>query len=247
MSTTFLGDNLHAIGDYSSRLFSVESRSAENLGDFVRRSRLDKGFSTTDVERHSRSGGAKGISDAYVTRIENGYVTNVSPEKLRALAKGLQVSEDELFAVARGKASPVRSVVITTQDVETRLRRRELMGLLFDDLPDDCQLDTLASLIGVHARRGLSLRIYERSGARSEAVSQISQLIRDLLPTAALIGGEGASGEDAEQRDPNVMDAPADELVPETTPQFSEDTEEDEERRGGQQKKGKNGTNGSEG
>jgi transcriptional regulator with XRE-family HTH domain len=103
VSTTFLGKYLHSVGSYCSSLLSVESRNPEKLGDYVRRIRLDKGFSTTDVERNSRSGGAQGISDAYVTRIENGYVTNVSPAKLRALAKGLQVTEDEIFAVERGQ------------------------------------------------------------------------------------------------------------------------------------------------
>jgi len=57
-------------------------------------------LSTPEVER--QSGGR--ITDAYVSRIENGYVKNVSPEKLQALAKGLGVLEDEIFAVARGKS-----------------------------------------------------------------------------------------------------------------------------------------------
>ena len=103
MSTTILGNNLPQVGNYCNSLFSVESRSGENLASYVKRVRSEKGLSTTDVERQSRHGGAKGISDAYVTRIENGYVTNVSPAKLSALARGLQVSEDEIFAVARGK------------------------------------------------------------------------------------------------------------------------------------------------
>lgn len=82
----------------------MDSRNGlEKLPEYVRRIRREKGLSTTDVER--QSGGE--ISDAYVTRIENGYVKNVSPEKLRALAKGLQGSEDEIFAVARGKALSV--------------------------------------------------------------------------------------------------------------------------------------------
>lgn len=83
-----------------SKLFPVNSKSKESLADYVRRVRAEKKLSTTDVERQS---GNK-ISDSYVTRIENSYVKNVSPEKLQALAKGLGVSEEEIFAIARGKS-----------------------------------------------------------------------------------------------------------------------------------------------
>lgn len=76
------------------------SKHIEDLAQYVRRVRTEKGLSTTDVENNS----SRKISDAYVTQIENRRVKNVSPEKLQALAKGLRVPEDEVFAVARGKA-----------------------------------------------------------------------------------------------------------------------------------------------
>lgn len=96
-----MGAILPEVVSYCSSVFSVDgSRKTEKLSDYVRRVRKEKGFSTTDVENQS----GRRISDAYVTRIENGQIRNVSPEKLSALAKGLEVSEDELFAVARGKA-----------------------------------------------------------------------------------------------------------------------------------------------
>lgn len=71
----------------------------EKLGAFVRRTRHEKGLSTLDVERKSNFK----ISDGYVSRIENEGVKNVSPQKLTALAKGLGATEEELFAVVRGK------------------------------------------------------------------------------------------------------------------------------------------------
>lgn len=71
----------------------------EKLADFVRRTRNEKRLSTPDVERLSNFR----ITDGYVSRIENNGVKNVSPEKLSALAKGLGVTEEELFAVVRGK------------------------------------------------------------------------------------------------------------------------------------------------
>lgn len=45
----------------------------------------------------------------------------------------------------------------------------ELMVSMFLDIPRDCQLDTLASLAGVHQRRRLSAKIHERHEARAEA------------------------------------------------------------------------------
>jgi transcriptional regulator with XRE-family HTH domain len=95
-----MGNARRKVIAYDSRFMSVNSKSTETLPDYVRRVRTEKRLSTVDVERQS----GNRISDSYVTRIENGYVKNVSPEKLKALAKGLGVSEDEIFAVARGKS-----------------------------------------------------------------------------------------------------------------------------------------------
>lgn len=73
----------------------------EDLADYVRRTRSEKEMSLRDVE--VRSGHS--ISKGYVGQIENRVVLgqSVTPQKLRALARGLGVSEDEIFAIARGK------------------------------------------------------------------------------------------------------------------------------------------------
>jgi transcriptional regulator with XRE-family HTH domain len=68
------------------------------LAEFVRRTRHEKKLSTKDVETNSDGE----ISDSYVSRIESGIVANVSPGKLNALAKGLQIPADTLYRVARG-------------------------------------------------------------------------------------------------------------------------------------------------
>jgi transcriptional regulator with XRE-family HTH domain len=80
----------------------TERTQKEDLADFVMRVRNEKGISQRGVEINS--GGT--ISKGYVGQIENRTVLgdSVTPQKLRALAKGLQASEDEVFAVARGKS-----------------------------------------------------------------------------------------------------------------------------------------------
>lgn len=70
----------------------------ETFAEYVKRVRTEGQLSLEDVER--QSGGQ--ISDAYVSRIENGYILNVSPKKLKALAKGLHRTYDEVRAKADG-------------------------------------------------------------------------------------------------------------------------------------------------
>lgn len=74
--------------------------SKEDLADYVKRIRREKGLSLKDVVRRSEGR----ISNGYVSQIENRYYINPTRDKLIALAKGLGVTEDEIFAVARGKS-----------------------------------------------------------------------------------------------------------------------------------------------
>jgi transcriptional regulator with XRE-family HTH domain len=79
---------------------SVVDFLRESLSDYVRRVISEKGLNYREVAR--RSGGA--FSHATVGYIINGVTKDVGTETLRGLAKGLGVSEDEIFAVARGKS-----------------------------------------------------------------------------------------------------------------------------------------------
>ncbi|MET0646406.1 MAG: helix-turn-helix domain-containing protein [Pyrinomonadaceae bacterium] len=100
MSTILFNTSLNIYSAAYVNHFAVGSQRSENLAEYVRRVRVQvRDFSLSEVERNS--GG--GIDGSYVSRIENGLVKNVTPEKLKALAKGLEVSEEEIFAVARGK------------------------------------------------------------------------------------------------------------------------------------------------
>jgi transcriptional regulator with XRE-family HTH domain len=107
MSTIILGNTHKIVGDRYNRLFDVNTSQLpqEDLADYVRRIRSLKGLSQNDVERGSRSGGLDGISSAYIGQIEVRQVLgdSLTAKKLSALARGLHVSEDEIFDVARGK------------------------------------------------------------------------------------------------------------------------------------------------
>lgn len=82
----------------------MDSKKRETLGDYVKRIRKEKNLTTTEVEARSRRGGKKGISNGYITQIENDPSINPSWNKLQALASGLGVSETEIAKVASGKS-----------------------------------------------------------------------------------------------------------------------------------------------
>jgi transcriptional regulator with XRE-family HTH domain len=152
-----------------------------SFADYVRRTRVANRQSLEDVRRES---GLR-IAASYVNKIESDEIKpeDISLGKLLSLAKGLGVSADELLDVARGVVS--RQVEVSEELLGDRTKRAELMKLVFLDIPDDCQLDSLASLLGLHSRRGISLRIHQRSDARAAALSKISQLVAELFPASA--------------------------------------------------------------
>lgn len=82
------------------RCFVVDTQERETLAEYVRRVRTEKDYSLSRVERNSNGA----IDGSYVNRVENGLIKNVSPEKLKALAKGLNVSEEEITSIAFGKS-----------------------------------------------------------------------------------------------------------------------------------------------
>jgi transcriptional regulator with XRE-family HTH domain len=68
----------------------------EKLADFVKRVINQKQLKLREVER--RAGGE--ITNGYVSGIINDRIKNISLEKLKALARGLEVDVYELFAAA---------------------------------------------------------------------------------------------------------------------------------------------------
>ena len=84
------------------------------LSAYVRRVMKLKGLTQNDVER--MSGGR--ITDGYVASITTNRATNLSVEKLVALADGLGVDADELFHVARGLPEDERTTTYTTDTLK---------------------------------------------------------------------------------------------------------------------------------
>jgi len=101
----------------------------ESLGAFVRRIRRKKNVSCADVSRRSARFG-KRIAGSYVNRIENDPKLRPSADRLKALADGLGVPADEVFARAIGFAPEGEC----SEEIELLARFRELSPERRDDL-----------------------------------------------------------------------------------------------------------------
>jgi transcriptional regulator with XRE-family HTH domain len=86
-------------------LFALTDQAAvekESLSQYAARLIKEKGISASDVEL--RAGGE--ISYSHIAGILAGDVENLRFETLRAIARGLGVAEERLFAIAIGSAMP---------------------------------------------------------------------------------------------------------------------------------------------
>ena len=95
--------------------------NTEDLSQYVSRLMREKGFSVRDVWVKSK----KRIGTSYVNSIVNGNAKNLSVEKLKALAVGLEADEGELFGVARGQS---------TRPADNRATSRQPTSLVVLDL-----------------------------------------------------------------------------------------------------------------
>src|SRR5829696_746433 len=88
---------------YSS-LFVMDSRKTETVGEYVKRVRNEKNLTVEEVSNNSgrKADGKNAVSRSYVNKLEN-EGGNVTAPYLKALAKGLGVPEEEIFAVASGR------------------------------------------------------------------------------------------------------------------------------------------------
>lgn len=65
-----------------------------NIGEYIRKKRMERGLSARELARRS------GVSQPYLSQLENGKNENPSIEILKKLAKALNISYVELMAIA---------------------------------------------------------------------------------------------------------------------------------------------------
>jgi transcriptional regulator with XRE-family HTH domain len=99
MSTIIMGEITAGVERFS---FIFKSMKSETLEAYVRRVMNAKNLKPGDVQRKSKGR----VSDSYVGNILSGQARNLTVEKLKALAVGLGVDEEELFFIVRGSKKP---------------------------------------------------------------------------------------------------------------------------------------------
>lgn len=107
----------------------MKQETPEDLADYVKRTRKEKELSLNDVVRRAKERGHR-ISNGYVSQIENRYYISLTTGKLAALAAGLGVPEEEIYAVARGKP-------ISEEGPLKELRLLEYFRMLTPERQDD--------------------------------------------------------------------------------------------------------------
>ncbi len=89
----------------------------QSLANYVSRIMIEKKLTSYEIEQRSN----KQINQSYVVKIKNNNITNVSPVKLKALAKGLGVSEEEIFSIIRGKLPDLSN--LANEQLENLIRK----------------------------------------------------------------------------------------------------------------------------
>jgi transcriptional regulator with XRE-family HTH domain len=98
-------------------------KSRESLADYIQRIRNEKRLSLNEVV--TKSGGL--VSNAYVSKVENGVISSPSIKKLRGIAKGLGITDEEILGVAQGAP------------MEGLNAKLEIISLKFGSLPKEKQ------------------------------------------------------------------------------------------------------------
>src|SRR5919201_2638313 len=141
---------------------------AETIGERLRRLRLERGLSQRDLS-------ARGISSAYISRIEAG-ARQPSVKALRLLAQKLGVSPDYLETGVEVGASQRRELELADAELHLRLGddpagAREQLARLLDEA--EAAGDLLAA---ARARIALGL-VAAEEGAHVEAIAQFEQVV----------------------------------------------------------------------
>lgn len=111
-------------------MHSEQTLEKESLGDYVRRVAHEKNLTFREVARRG------GISAPSISDIVSGKTREVRSGTIAALARGLDVSEDEVFAIVSGRTPE--------EEQNYRESRFALLSLKFDRLPPDKRVNVEA-------------------------------------------------------------------------------------------------------
>ncbi|WP_289891456.1 helix-turn-helix domain-containing protein [Virgibacillus pantothenticus] len=104
-----------------------------NFGSMIKKIRKSKNLSLKDVAKRG------GLSHAYISQIENGKRTNPTPQVLDKLAKGLDESSHDIWAIAGyydedDLLEPIEETIKQILDKNKRLSKKRAKELSAIDL-----------------------------------------------------------------------------------------------------------------
>ena len=102
MSTIIFTKDAKKYTDRHGTIFTMKGNGPISLKDYLQKVMNEKGLIASQVATISKRKGGD-IERSYINRLYNGEAANPTIDKLKSLALGLGVPEDEIFDVARGK------------------------------------------------------------------------------------------------------------------------------------------------
>lgn len=98
MSSKIFTATVLAVAAENITLRGVSRKHDEELADYLRQ-KLNEGATLRGIEERSEGS----ITHSYLSKLLSGAASNPSRDKLKAIALGLGVPEDEVFAAAQGR------------------------------------------------------------------------------------------------------------------------------------------------
>lgn len=157
----------------------MSESNEEQLSDYIRRVMKEKGLTQHDVE--ARSGDQ--ITERYVADILRGASKNPSVEKLIALAHGIGIDPDELFAIARRAFEKRTSKSCSTEPLDADLFLEILQ--MIDESPELMEIVQAAIQLSPAEQRRLN-KLLHSLFERTNAVSPVERLDQTLLEAGVI-------------------------------------------------------------
>jgi transcriptional regulator with XRE-family HTH domain len=155
----------------------IDSRSAETIGERLRRLRVGRGLSQRDLA-------GPGVSYAYISRIEAG-ARRPSVKALRVLARKLGVSPDYLETGSEIRDVEARELRVANLELQLRLEgdTKDIQAALEALLREALEAGDRTAAFRARAALGLAIA---HEGRHRDAIPHLEQAIEAISPSPAV-------------------------------------------------------------
>lgn len=136
----------------------------ESLAQYVRRIVKQKGLKLREIEE--KSGGE--ITNGYISSIMSGNVTNLTVEKIAALAVGMGVDGREIFSAAYGEPTHLKGAPRSSDRMDAMVLLETMQSVVFNPQ----LMDILQELMHLPSERQAKVLRYVKDLSESERKSK---------------------------------------------------------------------------